>query len=249
MFNSFPQPIPDNAGGGQWVHDWSAYQTVYDLTGAQVSVPANTWKTFVNITGKGFFKWCRVSASDVSTPNPNIKITIDGQVYQFDGALSGAGFQGNEINFEIPFKTSLKIEAFNSTGSIAVNLICDYLYLLQQSNPNASKVTLLQQSQRKMAYVDGASLTLADILNIVGSGYLLEVKYFAYAAAASFIRGDISIDGAQKMTDRLMFRIGGSDYKQNEIVGPIRFNSSLRIKARTDSASSPYICFVWYSLD
>lgn len=249
MFNSFPIPEPD-VGGGQWVHDWSAYQTICDLTGTTVTVPASTWQTFVNVTGKGFFKWCRASDTNSVSSNPNIRLTIDGQVYQFDGVVAGSNNQGNEINFEIPFKTSLKIEAFNSHATNAVNMMCDYLYMLQQSNPNASKVTLLQQSQRKMAYLTGNSTTLVDLLNITGSGYLLSARFLGYySTAASPIYGDIAIDGVQKMTNRYLSSINQSSIKQSEVVGPMRFNNSLRIKTRTDATGTPYICEAWYSLD
>jgi hypothetical protein len=193
-----------------------------------------------------------VSDTTQYTPNPNIRITIDGQVYQFDGFNGGANndHQGNEINCEIPFKKSLTIEAYNSHTTQASFFICDYLYLLQQSSPNASKVTLLQQTNRKMVYVTGTSTTFVDLLNVTGSGYLLGIRFSGYYVSyTSVTRGDIAVDGVQKMTDRALFGVGGEGYKQSEIVGPIRFNTSLRIKARADFAGTTFTCFAWYSLD
>lgn len=250
MFNSFPQPKPDAAGGSPNLQDWSAYTPVYDLTGTAVAVPASTWQTFVNVTGRGFLKWCRMNSEvAAAVANPAIKITVDGVEYTFDSSLNGSYKQGNEVNFEIPFKKSLKIEGFNRSGS-AANLICDYLYLLQQSTPNANNVTLLQQTQRKMATFYGNTTTLADVVNITGSGYLLGVRFLGvYVTGGAAIMGDIIIDGVQKMNNRYLYGIVGDPVKLTEIEGPIRFNSSLRIRTRTDIVAGNPLCFAWYSLD
>lgn len=247
---SFPQPKPDG-GGGPNLLDWSAYQTVYDFTGTAQSVPATTWKTFVDITGKGFLKWCRVSASSNTGVNPDIRLTIDGQEYMFERSSAGAQLQGNEINFEIPFKNSLKIEAFNFDGSSAATLICDYLYLVQVSTPSERKNTLLLQSSRKMAYASGTATALTDVLNITGSGYLLGISFQGYYnTAQASIFGDLAIDGLQKITDRMVFLPSTSaQRKQSDFVGPIRFNTSLRIRSRIEAAGSTYVVFAWYCLD
>lgn len=238
-----------SSGGGQWAHDWTAYQTLYDLTGTTVSVGASAWQTFLDITGKGVFKWVRMNTGTAGAVNPAIRLTIDGQAYSFDSPLAGSGNQGNEVNFEIPFKSSLKIEGFNRSAGAAA-LYCDYLYLLQQSSPNPSKITLLQQSQRKAAYYSAATTTLADVVNITGSGYLLGVRFLSfYNSANAIVNGDIIVDGVQKMTDRTLVGVGTPSNRLTEVVGPIRFNSSLRIRIRTDIAGATPICFVWYSLD
>lgn len=230
--------------------DWSAYQPVYDYTGTTINVPANTWQTYVNVTGKGFLKWVRGYKGTQLTPmNPAIRITIDGVPYLFQQQASGAYNQGNELNHDIPFKQSLKIEVENASVS-GLFLGCDYLYLLAQSTPNPSKVTLLQQSQRNMGYLNTANTTLTDVINVTGSGYLLKAVFQGYySTAASYVNGDLAIDGAQKMTDRQLFGTGIEDNKLSEIMGPIRFNSSLRVRTRIQAAGSSAICFVWYSLD
>lgn len=245
MFNSFPQPKPDSGG---WTSplDWSAYQTVYDLTGATVSIPANTWQTFVNVTGKGFFKWCRVDGQAGSS-NPSIRLTIDGVAYTFDTPNAGGDTQGNEVNFEIPFKNSLKIEGYNRHTS-AVNFLCDYLYLFQQSTPSIG-VTLLNQSQRKMAYLTGESTTLVDVVNVIGSGYLLGIHFLGYYGSTSgTVYGNIAIDGSNKM-NRPLFQPATINFKQMNFPGPIRFDSRLIIQTRTTIAGAPYSCFAWYTLD
>lgn len=249
MFNSFPIPVPDSGGGLASPLDWSAYNTVYDLTGTDVSVPASSWNTFVNVTGKGFFKWCRISAGNgIPTANPSIRITIDGIPYTFDTPNAGSNSQGNEVNFEIPFKSSLKIEGFNR-DALSIFFKCDYLYLLQQINPNPSKIAILNQSQRKSAYLVTTATSLVDLLNITGSGYLLGVRFLGYySSAGGSIFGDIIVDGISKMNNRELFANNNETFKQPEIIGPIRFNSALRVRTRVASGSSS-TCFVWYTLD
>lgn len=247
MFNSFPIPKPDS-GGSPNLQDWSAYTPVYDLIGGSVSVPASSWGTFVNVTGKGFLKWCNISTTLSLSANPAIRITVDGQAYTFDSSLTGNAYQGNEISQEIPFETSLKIEGFNrNTG--AVLMLCDYLYLLRQSNPNAKKVTILEQTIRKMAYATGSDTSLIDLVNVTGSGYLLGARFENYySSLTGYTHGDISIDGVQRMTDRQLLGIYNSADKKSEIFGPIRFNTSLRIKTKC-TAGTFYVSRAWYTLD
>lgn len=143
----------------------------------------------------------------------------------------------------------MKIEGYNRHTASA-NFSCDYLYLLQNLTPNASNITLLTQSQRKMTYLTGTSITLVDLANVTGSGYLIGMRIMGYyASAIGEIYGDITIDGINKMSDRLLIQTGTVNYKVSEFVGPIRFASSLRIRTRTSAAGSPYVCEAWYSLD
>jgi len=245
-FNGLDVGVMTGAGG-PWFGDWSAYTPVYNISGTTVSVPQNSWFVIVNITGKGFFKWCRAYDTTNDGATPKIRLTIDGAQKVFDSIAIPSGV-GNEVKNEIPFLNSLKIEIFNSMATTA-SMVCDYLYFLQNTNPNPNINTILQQSVVKNAFLSTPASSLTDVLNLTGSGYLLSAKFFGRFSSTpgGDIFGDITIDGTNVMNNRLLWRIESNPYKLGEIVGPIRFNTSLRVRTRTSQSWA--WCLVEYSLD
>ena len=234
--------------GGPWFGDWAAYTPVYNISGTTQNVPPQSWHTFVNITGTGFLKWCRAYHDSSYAMSPKVRITIDGTEKVFDVHLYFLRAVGNEVGVELPFFESLKIEVYNS-DTLTTPLGCDYLYFLQNASPDPNVNSLMQQSVVTTTYLAQQSTSLIDVVNMSGSGYLLEVCFWGYYNTASgTIYGDIAIDGVTKMSDRRLWSIGGG-YKLDKIVGPIRFGSSLRVRVRSDNLGTVPLCLVRYSLD
>jgi hypothetical protein len=228
--------------------DWAAYTPVYDFEGADIAAPASAWTTALSISGKGFFRWCRMDTNDSTTPNPDIRLTIDGVPYSFATSTLGSSDQGNEVSHDILFNTSLKIEGYNR-NTVARVIRCQYLYYTQTSTPNPSNNTLLSQSQRKMAYLSGNSTTAVDVLNIVGSGYLLGIRFLGYyGSMGAWIAGTLVVDGVTKMNGKQIVQTTTEGGKKSEYRGAIRFNSSLNVKVSTGTTGSNYVCEVWYTL-
>ena len=234
--------------GGPWFGDWEAYIPMYDWSGTELIVPPNSWYTVVDVNGKGYFKWCRATSG---SSFPRIRLTIDGAQYLFDVNGNNVNLRVNEVNMEIPFNTSLKIEVFNAHTSSATKIL-DYLYYIQINNPNPRTNTILEQSTRMNYNVSVVSTTLVDAVNITGSGYLHAIRFSGRKSASGTLTvyGDISIDGVPKMTDSAVFddSVGGYAKRAN-FMGPIRFETSLRVRTRTNNANDNAFCFIEYSLD
>lgn len=250
MFNSFPQPKPDTGGGLLSPLDWSAYETVYDWSGALASIPASSWGTFLNIAGEGYLSFFQAYAiSNVLIPD--VRVTIDGVSYVFSGYNGGDRSIGNILNHPIYFKNSLKIEVYNSIGTAP--FACDYTYLLKKSSANPSKNTILQASARNMAYNMTSGTTDTAVANVSGSGYLLAIEVSGNQITAldttAEILLSISIDTVAKMTSKSLFRPGGYGYKLHYFAGPVRFNSQLFIRHKVSNANAAAISRVWYTLD
>jgi hypothetical protein len=233
--------------------DWSAYNPVYNFTGNGIGVTAGNDATFVSVTGRGVFKWCRGWANGAPF-YPPIRIIIDGTPYVFNQTSLDSGqylVVGNEAKFDIPFNESLIIQVINATGS-TVTLYCDYLYLLEKSTPT-NQVTLLTQSQRLMAHMGAQPATMTPVVSVAGSGYLLEARFEMGVSGVSpgpALAANIAIDNSVKMGGRTLLQFGAA-VKHSNFWGPIRFNSNLLISAQlfAGTANGVAVCRVWYTLD
>lgn len=248
MFNSFPQPKPDASGGLPSILDWSAYDTVYDWSGTTVSVPLTSWYTFVDVSGSGYLTFVQAIAALSTAAEPNVRVTIDGSPYVFNGFNTASTFIGNIIMHPIYFKSRLKIELYNKAGSSA-SLGCDYSYLLKQQTPTSNQSILLAGS-RNEGYGQTTSLTLTDIVNISGSGYLLGALFSGwYSSAGGIVKGNVVVDSVTKMTSRNLFDVTAGTNKTHYFHGPIRFESSLQVQHLISTSGGFAQSRVFYTLD
>jgi hypothetical protein len=249
-----PQGLDVGLGGisAPWMNDWSAYSTVYDWSQTTASVPTVSWYTFVNISGAGFLKFVRAYCWDLAAAEyPDVRITIDGIAYVFTGVSGSAGVEiGNLLSQPISFSTSLKIEVFNRHTATA-SMACDYTYLLKTGTPNPTKQTILMASNRRIGFNQTSSTLATDIVNITGSGYLLDVEFGGYNTAinSNSVHGTLIVDGVTKMNDVYLIRAAGGDQKLTYYKGPIRFTSSLQVRHRVDGASVVGLSRAFYTLD
>lgn len=241
-----------NVGGGAGefpnIGDWSAYDVFYDWSGNLVEIPSESWGEFVNHSGEGYLVFCRGFSNNLEWGNGDIRITVDGSSYIYEGVSpDGGGNQGNLILEPIYFGENIKIELYNGSP-LNITFGCDYTLLKMNDNPSKDQ-TVLSQSNRKMAYHQNESGNLADALNINGSGYLLSVKFDGFHQSISRnVRGTIEIDGTLQMDNRLQLKHTGTNNAQSLFLGPIRFDSSLRI-AHACGTGSVAFCRIWYTLD
>jgi len=233
--------------GGPWFGDWGAYQTVYDWSGTTQNVPAGSWKTFVDVTGEGWLIFVRAFCQQ--TGDTTFRITVDSIQYVFNGVNSQAR-SGNLLTQPIYFSQNLKIEVFNSESS-AMNVGCDYTYLLKNGIPDSSKQTILLSGQRNMGYHSTNSTILVDVINITGSGYLLGIEVSGLGSGTGgTVNVDLKINDANIMTDRALFAPSTTAVKQHFFNGPIRFTNSLRVQHRvTNPTGMTSYIRVFYALD
>jgi hypothetical protein len=236
----------DLFGGLASLLDWSAYDSIHNWIGTEVSVAAGAYYTFVNDTGEGYLLFCQGS---MNTLQPDIRITVDGVAYVFEGLVASGAHNGNQIVHPIHFKTSLKIEVKNIDSS-SRSIICDYTYIKKISDPSIDNQTLLGASQRKMAFGQTSSTSLTTVVNITGSGYLLNTiltAYFSSAGANCYL--DIQVDGVSVMTDKFRYNSGNIARKQPVFIGPIRYSTSLLIRHKTDSTGTTSLTRAFYTID
>lgn len=232
------------------VLDWSAYTTNYNWSATPMGVNPNSYGTFLNITGEGFLIFARGDTNAVQAKNPNMRITVDGVAYVFEGVNAGGAYQGNILVNPIYYKTSLKIELFNRDVS-ARALFCDYTYLAKTSTPSKFQ-TLLSSPSRKMAYGINSLSSNVDVVNITGSGYLLAIEFTGrYGSGSSGHNvGTLTVDSVIKMNARNTFNPATEDTKHHSFNGPIRFNENLKVQHRDSSGGFiTAITRVWYVLD
>lgn len=248
-FQGFLNPRPDKRGGiTPSIADWSAYNTIYDWSGTAASIPASSYGTFLDIAGEGFLLFARGDTTTTAARNPNVRITVDGVPYVFDGIDAGAGSQGNALGSPIYYKNSLKIEVFNRTGASA-NLRCDYTYLSKVSYPSKDQ-TLLNATSRKMAYATNATTSDTDVVNITGSGYLLAIEFTGFhTSSGGNVSATVTVDSVIKMSDRSVHHLAIESPKQHAFTGPIRFETNLRVQHKLNGTGSTAIAKVFYVLD
>jgi hypothetical protein len=240
-------------GGGLWMHDWSGYASHYDWSGSTTSVPTNSWGTLLNVAdGPGFLTFARSFAAGgaTSAENPNIRVTVDGVAYTFSGA-SGApsALIGNMLLAPIPYKTTLKVEAFNRDTGSARSLGLDYTYLSKAGIASSARTTLLSAGTRSMGFGTTASATMTTVANITGAGWLIGLATDTYGTANSNTTMTIVVDGVTKMAARTVGNPQASTYKQQPFVGPIRFNTSLQIQHASASSVNTVMTREWHLLD
>ena len=228
--------------------DWSSYSIDYDWTGTSQSVASNSYQEFYNYSGEGFLRFVRggSSASGIAS-NPDLRITVDGVEYVFLGDATDAK-TGNCIYKNIYFKNSLKIEVFNRDG-LTIDMECDYTILKKISNPKKID-TVLESSLRDMAANENNTTSDVDVVNISGSGYLLQLASRAYWISRNEnVILTVIADGVNVMTNRTLGEPTGDKNKQELFLGPIRFETSLIVKHRIAASGSPALTKVWYTLD
>ncbi|MNO28120.1 hypothetical protein D3C76_180070 [compost metagenome] len=237
-------------GGGSSLHDWSAYTTHQNWAGTSTAIPAASFATMLDVTGDGQLVFVRADTSSAgSARNPDIRMTVDGTAYTFEGVDAGANRQGNMLLEPIYFKSSLKIEVFNRSAS-AGSFWLDYTYLLKTGTPGESQ-TLLTSSARKMAYSEVFAATDSDVVNITGSGYLLGIDFSAYYnSGVANLLGTVILDGTTIMNGRILFSPYASSGKISTFKGPLRFDSNLIVRHRMSTNNvSTAVTRVWYTLD
>lgn len=224
--------------------DYSAYTTVYDWSGTVSSIGATAWGIFIDETGEGYLTFCRGFCTHANGDNPNIKITIDGILSEFNNSTNtGGSYQGNIIHTPIYFKKSLKIEMYNRDAT-SRNFGCDYTYLLRQTVPSLNQ-TILTATTKDMKYLSTVSTTFVDLINISNSGYLLAAELEGCPGTLNF---NLSIDGVTKTTDRQVYLASNTTIKQPVFIGPIRYNTSTIMQIKSPINQS-IIGRAWYTID
>ena len=238
--------------GGPWLHDWGAYETVYDYARGLTSTGGKTWRTFVDeVTGPGFLLFVRGWSSHSGASLPDVRVTVDGTPYVFEGDLDSLPRTGNKLLHPLPYQNTLKIEVYNGFSTSA-DLGCDYLYLRATGTPDPDIVTILGAGDRLSVYHMETSNTLTDVANVAGAGYLLGIMFSAYSTSTSteYSRGTVIVDGVTKMDDQQLVRIGAESHKTHYFPGPVRFASALRVQHRMDANNiGGAVTRVWYTLD
>ena len=238
--------------GGPWLHDWDAYETHYDWSGAEVSVGAESWHTFLDVAGEGWMGFARGNAGMVNSSNPDLRVTIDGVATIFNGMV-GSHRQGNEVIFPLVFKESLKIEVYNRL-TFTASFALQYTYFLKKRESDASLITILDPTRtRSMAYDVTASSAPEDILNISGSGYLTHVVFTGRSTSTNsrIIRGTVIVDGNTAVDNLDMLQVNTLDsVKRVFLIGPIRFENSLQVQHSLNTYGLAFaISRAWYLLD
>lgn len=240
--------------GGVWQYDWSAYSTVKNWAPQTLVIAASSWGKFLDVAGTGVLTFARacVTSASSTAEHPDVRVTVDGTARTFSGAAASGLLQGNLVLMPIPFKNSLKVEVFNRNTTTAYTFGLDYTYLLKQSAALTSRNALLSAGTRAMVVGSANSSTLATLLSVTGAGYLLGVEQYAmWNTQAALGYMDISIDGVQVMTDRVVTSSGLSQGTQRQglFVGPLRFNTSLLVRTRYNAAGSSFTTHAQYTLD
>lgn len=229
--------------------DWSAYDTIFDWSGLDSSVSLNSWGEFVNIAGEGYLVFVRGYSTGLNElSNPDIRITVDGNSSIFQG-MAYYTRNGNLILQPIYFKNSLKIELYNRYSQTDF-LALDYTYLLKKNKPTLSQ-TIIDGSNPLMTTGQTNTTSMSDVINLVGSGYLLGIEASSrYSSGGGQIYYSLNVDGVNVMNARPNVTAPASyAYKQHIFMGPIRFNSNLVIQHRTTTSATYGITRAFYLLD
>lgn len=234
------------SGGGTkgvWIYDLSAYTCYYDWSGDNpINIERYKWGTVLDISGEGYLSHVKIKG--IGTYN-SIKITIDGVVKTLTGSVA------SEIA-DIYFKTSLKIEIYE-TGAYGGTYTVYYTYFIKNTTPDITKNTILDSSTRSIDNVKTQSITLTNVIDITGSGYLEKIEFMTiddYLSGAKCIV-KIIVDGVVKMNG-VEVLISTSVYNKNNIyklIGSIRFNTSLKIQHAYSDNRYGMFTTVHYALD
>lgn len=217
------------SGDNGWIYDLDAYDLYESL---YTSVSGNV---IVDITGEGFLLGaCAWSLSGYYV-NGTIKLTIDG----------GTPIIKEQFTSPIYFATSLKIESFNSSYSMAT-IPASYSYLLKKASPKPSVNNNVFAAGSTIARLN---ITTSDttLLNVTGAGYLSDINFFYRTSTGNNrLLITITIDGTTLVTDGKLRALTSSRLLGARMSGLYRFDTSVLIKGYYVGGSSANSCIEYY---
>lgn len=231
--------------------DLSGYEILYDWEGQNhpLLISEGVYEV-VSVTGSGSLSFCRMFGLSNTAPELNIILEIDGVDYEFEGSSPLSNSSGNLIMQPIHFEEYIKIKAHN-TSAVSKIPVCDYTIIRKIAEPNPENQTILSSGVRKHGFVETGSTSFADVVNVDGSGYLLDALFTGYYGSASrYVNALVVIDGVTILPNtRNLISPSGGSFKQHNFKGPVRFENSLRVAVKPSNVGITAQSHAWYTLD
>lgn len=210
----------------------------------------------VTVNGSGWLFFICLMPNYTGSSSTSADVIVDGvthtSVVFTKGNESSAGNNraaGMIYNIPMRFETSLVINFVGTASSIITSVVG-----LDNGKSDIYKFDSLPDPYKLLPTYGTANFnyqttTYFDVLNISGSGYLLNIGGFTGDDDGAVVYVRIYIDGALFAGDLIVMTTTDNTSSELHLSVPIRFKSSLRIQTHSSGATAGASLITKYTLD